>query len=204
MKPLSWSCGMAQRHLKRLSHEKLIKGFIEKYPNIKIERTSMQSKQIEELIKPALTSGEGPDLFFYTPGPGYVGVLSNAGLLADLGPYAEQFGWKDKFPQWTLDRATFNGELVGVGTQLEFLGVYYNKKMFKEWGVEVPSTYEEFLKICEIAKEKGVTAIGMDDRDQWPAFHLESVFMAAGVEKEKVEQILDKKGSFDQPKSPNH
>lgn len=152
-----------------------------------------------KLIKPALTSKKGPDIFAYDAGPGYLGVLAKAGLLLDLTSYSDKYGWNDRFPAWIQERNTFDGKLYGIGTQVEMLGVYYNKQIFNKLGVSVPKTYEEFLNICKLAKAQNITAISLDDKDQWPAFHLESMFYTAVAGKEKIETVLNSGGSFDQP-----
>ena len=64
--------------------DRLIEAFESSHPNIKVVRTTMRDNDLRTTIRPALTSGSGPDVFSFTPGPGYVGVLSEAGLLMDL------------------------------------------------------------------------------------------------------------------------
>jgi raffinose/stachyose/melibiose transport system substrate-binding protein len=179
--------------------ETIIEDYQEKNPNIQVKRNTMKNEDLRNTIKPALTSNEGPDLFFYDAGPGYLGVLANAGLALDLTSFADQYGWGERFPEWVNERVTFNGKMYGIGNEVEMIGVYYNKKMFEDLGVEVPETYEEFLAICEKAKAEGFVPISFDDKDQWPAFHLESVFYTAVAGKEKIEKVLSTEEGFDQP-----
>jgi raffinose/stachyose/melibiose transport system substrate-binding protein len=177
----------------------IIASFEQKNTLIKIKRSSMKADDQRKLIKPALVSKEGPDLFAYDAGPGYLGVLAKANLLLDLTAQSESLGWKTRFPKWIQERNTFNSKVYGVGTQVEMLGVYYNKKIFKELGVTVPKTYDEFLAICKTAKAKGMVPISLDDRDQWPAFHIESMFYTAVAGKTEIEAVLNGTKSFDQP-----
>lgn len=177
----------------------LIAEFEKQNSDIKIKRTTIKNDDLRNTIKPALTSGKGPDIFNYDAGPGYLGVLAKSGLALDLTPYADTFGWKERFPQWVNERVTFDNKIYGIGNEIELIGVYYNKKIFTDLGVEPPKTYEEFLAICQKAKEKGIVAISFDDKDQWPAFHLESVFYSAVAGKDKITEVLNKKASFDQP-----
>ncbi|QGQ96781.1 extracellular solute-binding protein [Paenibacillus psychroresistens] len=179
--------------------DEIIASFEKQNGLIKIKRSSMKADDQRKLIKPALVSKEGPDLFAYDAGPGYLGVLAKANLLLDLTAQSESLGWNKRFPSWIQERNTFNSKIYGVGTQVEMLGVYYNKKIFTELGVSIPKTYEEFLAICKAAKDKGITAIALDDRDQWPAFHLESIFYTAVVGKKEIETVLNGGKSFDQP-----
>lgn len=177
----------------------IVAKFEEQNPGIKVKRTKMKNDDIRTTIKPALTSGKGPDIFNYDAGPGYLGVLAKSGLALDLSEYADNYGWRERFPAWVNERVTFDGKMYGIGNEIELIGVYYNKKIFQELGVQVPTTYEQFLEIARKAKEKGLTAISFDDKDQWPAFHLESVFYTAVAGKDKITEVLEKKASFDQP-----
>jgi raffinose/stachyose/melibiose transport system substrate-binding protein len=179
--------------------DELIKDFESNNPEIKVKRTTMKVDDIRTTIKPALTSGKGPDIFNYDAGPGYLGVLASSGLALDLTSYADQYGWNERFPEWINERVTFDGKMYGIGHEVELIGVYYNKKIFNELGVDVPKTYEEFLAICEQAKENGYVAISFDDKDQWPAFHLESVFYNAAAGKDKITKVLNQEETFDQP-----
>jgi len=179
--------------------ETMISEFEKQNPNIKIERTTMKNDDLRNTIKPALTSGKGPDVFNYDSGPGYLGVLAKSGLALDLSPYADQYGWNERFPAWVNERVTFDGKLYGIGNEIELIGVYYNKKIFEELGVGVPKTYDQFLDIMRKAKDKGLVGLSFDDKDQWPAFHLESVYYNAFAGKDKITQVLNKEAGFDQP-----
>jgi raffinose/stachyose/melibiose transport system substrate-binding protein len=177
----------------------LIQNYEKENPNIDIKRNTMKNDDIRNTIKPALTSNKGPDIFMYDSGPGYLGVLAKSGLALDLTPYTEQYGWDQRFPEWVNELVNFDGKRYGIGNEVELIGVYYNKKIFSELGAEPPKTYEEFLSIAEKAKSEGYIPISFDDKDQWPAFHLESVFYTAVAGKEKIEKVLSKEEGFDQP-----
>ena len=50
------------------------------HPNIEVTRESYQTEAMRDVIKTALSSGTGPDIFYYDLGPGFTGVLAKAGL----------------------------------------------------------------------------------------------------------------------------
>ena len=51
------------------------------HPNVTIKVVSMKTQDMNTTLKMALTSGTGPDIFYYDAGPGYKGALADAGLL---------------------------------------------------------------------------------------------------------------------------
>lgn len=60
------------------------------------------------------------------------------------------------------------GEVYGLMTSINWNGIIYNKKVFNELNIDAyPKTKEEFLKLCEIIKEKGITPIIINYRDSW-------------------------------------
>ena len=104
--------------------QELADGFAEKY-GVNVERVVIKGEDLRTTVKAAINSGEGPDIFTYDSGAGYLGVLAKSGLAYDLTAVAEQDSWNDLFKESALDACTFDGKLYGVGNQLESVGVYY-------------------------------------------------------------------------------
>lgn len=168
----------------------LIENFEKENPDIKVKRTAFKVADLRNTIKPAINSGEGPDVFSYDAGAGYLGVLAKAGLALDLSEYREKYGWDDRFHDWALEKTVYDGGLYGIANELEMLGVFYNKEIFEEANAEIPKTYDEFLQLCQMFKDKGITPIIMDDKEQWPGFHYESIWLNAFVGADKVKQAI--------------
>ena len=176
----------------------LIAAFEEANPNIKIERDVQAVDSMRPIIQTSLASGTGPDVFYYDTGVGFAGVLADAGLLLPLDDaYATQ-GWEHIYP-WTKERTNFGGKVYGVGNAVEFLGAYYNMDMFEELGLTVPTTYEEFLAVCEALKAAGKVPVSFGDSDGWPAFHMFSIWTNNLAGKEKMDELLFNNGSWEDP-----
>lgn len=161
------------------------------HPNVTIKVVSMKTQDMNTTLKMALTSGTGPDIFYYDAGPGYMGALADAGLLLELDAYAEKYGWEDKLAGWSLNAGKRNDHLYGLACEYEMLCVWYNKTIFAELGVEIPTTYDEFVEICKKAKEAGIVGLGLDDMEKWPGYHYESLFYGAFGGPELESAVLD-------------
>lgn len=181
-----------------LLYQSFVDGFSAE-TGIEVERIPIKVEDLRNTIKPAINSGEGPDVFTYDPGAGYLGVLASSGLALDVTGEANARGWYDRHMDWTLNQCTFGGKLYGIGNQVEALGVFYNKELFEAHGVTVPETYDEFLAACETFKSAGVLPLMIDDLDQWPGFHLESLWLNAFVGPQAVTDVLALKAGWDQP-----
>src|SRR3954471_461317 len=66
--------------------------FTTAHPNVTIEREVVTDQQMRQTVNTALASGTGPDVIYYAPGPGYAGVLAEAGLIQPLDDLAKEYG----------------------------------------------------------------------------------------------------------------
>lgn len=165
--------------------------FNESHPGIHVTPVAFKTQDINKTLRMALTSGTGPDLFYYDSGPGYLGALAEAGLLMDLTEAAQQYNWYEELADWALNSATWKGTLYGIANEYEMLCVFYNKAIFEQLGVSEPTTYDEFLSICQTAKDAGIVAVVLDDMEKWPGYHYESLYFGAFGGNELVRSIMD-------------
>ena len=56
---------------------------------------------------------------------------------------------------------TVDGKLVAIPQEVVAYGLFVNKDMFEQYGLELPDTPEEFLECCRVFKENGIeTPVG--------------------------------------------
>lgn len=83
---------------------------------------------------------------------------AESGLIAELpASLSEQVD-----PTCVVDGKTYGVCALGTTT-----GVVYNKDIFARFDLSVPRTYDEFLEICRVLKENGVTPLGVGGKDLW-------------------------------------
>jgi raffinose/stachyose/melibiose transport system substrate-binding protein len=167
-------------------------------PDIKIQRDVQSADDLRTIVQTALTSGAGPDVLYFDTGPGFAGELAKAGLLMPLDDLYAAGLDKHIYP-WSKERTRFDGKVYGVGNEVEFIGVYYNADMFAELKLEVPKSYEDFVKVADALKAAGKVPVSFGNADGWPAFHIFSLFMNNAVGKEKLEQMMSGAASWDDP-----
>ncbi len=137
----------------------------EKYPNINLEVTKLPDDQYYTTLQTKLASGECPDIILVQPmyaGANGVIPLAEAGYLEPLtdmkavelsGAGANSF--------------TYEGEVYGIASGVDVLGTYYNKDMFTQYNLEVPTSWDEFLNCCKVLKDNGVQPIVMGDAENY-------------------------------------
>jgi raffinose/stachyose/melibiose transport system substrate-binding protein len=183
----------------RLEQEavKTIERFMAENPDITVERESITPEEQRTVIQTRLRSNDPPDLFGYDTGPGFAGVLAEAGLLYDLGEAYEEYNWP--VYDWAKQRVTYDGVLSGVPTSVDEIGVYYNATMFEEMGFEEPQTLEELHEIADAVKAEGIIPFAVGDQEKWPAGHLFSIGISNLLGKEGLDEILYGDGRWDTP-----
>lgn len=170
--------------------DELVALFNEQNPEVEIVREAQATGAMRDVLRTSLDAGAGPDIMYYDTGPGFAGVLARAGLLAPLDQAYADFGWDERLLGIARERTTFDGVTYGIGNELEFVGMYYNQRIFDENGLSVPTTHDELMELSETLKSAGLIPIGFGNQDKWPAGHTFSVFCGNIAGKEKLAQAI--------------
>ncbi|MFT4412417.1 ABC transporter substrate-binding protein [Fredinandcohnia humi] len=127
--------------------EKVIKEYNESQDEVVIEYKSInQSDYMTTALPVAFANNEGPDIFNISPGD--FTKYAETGIMADLNPYFPE-GAKEDFQEAAIDAVTIDGKVLALPYESELVGLYYNKKMLDDAGVEVPKTWEELMVAAE-------------------------------------------------------
>ncbi len=174
--------------------------FSEVNPNVTVRREAIQTEQMRQTVRTALSSGTGPDIIFYDAGPGYLGVLADADLISSLEPFAAQYGWDERIAEAAREGSSRNGELHGLPLQVDLIGVYANMTLLNQEGLTVPTTIEETLQFCQDASAKGYIPFNFFNQEGWPAFHQIAMTANNMIGPEAMEALLfENEGRWDSP-----
>jgi raffinose/stachyose/melibiose transport system substrate-binding protein len=179
--------------LERAAIEIQVNRFQDQNPKYTLERESIAPDDLLTVIKTRLQSGKPPDVFNYGTGPGFAGVLEDAGLLRSLEKSYEENGWE--IYDWAKQQVTYSGTVYGVPDLLQEIIVFYNKDLVPE----APKTVDELRQIANDLKGQGKTPIAFGDSEQWPAGHLFSMAASNLLGQEGLDNILNGDGRWDVP-----
>ncbi len=144
-------------------YEKVIALFNEKHPEIHISFNPTKNTEYNTVLNTALQAGEGPDIFHLRP---YAAGLK----LAEAG-YVEKLNGLNGlnvYPEDALKASRDEeGNQYGVPINLSSTQFFYNKKIFKDNNLEVPTTWDEFIALNDKLLEKGITPIAMGTKEGW-------------------------------------
>jgi raffinose/stachyose/melibiose transport system substrate-binding protein len=184
---ITYFAGIAEDPEVEQQNVAMIAAFNDSQDRITVTREALDNDQLRTIIQTRLGSGD-VDVFGYDTGPGFGGVLAKAGLLADLGPAYEQYGWQTF--DWAKERCTYAGVVSCQPGQVEEVGIFYNKTMFDEKGFAAPETLEELTTIMDAFKADDIVPLAFGNQPQWPAGHQYSMTLSNLVGREGLDARL--------------
>ena len=148
-------------------------------------------------LVPALSAGEGPDLFTFGTGPGQPAALIAGGLVADLTDAYRMHSWSSVIPEGIVVQTSSDGKLWAFGNEVETTGMFYNKAVFDEVGVDVPTTWPEMEAVVDALQAAGYdTPIGLAGADKWPVSHWQSMMFGRYAGPDGIENVLFGDGAW--------
>jgi raffinose/stachyose/melibiose transport system substrate-binding protein len=183
----------------RAAIEIQVDSFEEQHPEYTLEREVILAGEVRTgsntnwEMQTRLQSEDPPDVFTYDTGPGFGGVLADAGLLYPLEKAYDRNGWN--IYEWAKQRATYNDIVYGVPDQVEEIVVYYNKDFVSE----EPKTVDDLQQIADELKGRGKIPLAFGDQEQWPAGHMFSIGVSNVLGREGLDNILYGDGRWNIP-----
>ena len=146
--------------------EDLVKRFEEANPGITVKLTSMPFGEIRTQVVASQATGMTPDLIGMNPP--WTREFYDMGILAPLDDLmaADPFFKKDNYFQASFTPIEGHTYLAPVNSMAFFL--FYNKTMFKEAGIEPPTTWDELVEAAKAltVPEKNQYGITMSMSEQ--------------------------------------
>ncbi|RME65999.1 MAG: extracellular solute-binding protein, partial [Caldilineae bacterium] len=153
--------------------------FQEKYPNITVDQSVVNASDLATSTQTRLTANDVDliDMFGFSNAvqpymknvekPGWQQLIE-AGLLADL---TDQDFVSNYAENAIRDAGTYNGKVYQINLgRVIYSGIFYNKNLFEEYGVAVPTTWPELVAACETFKANNIPCMTAGGKDGWPIF----------------------------------
>jgi raffinose/stachyose/melibiose transport system substrate-binding protein len=176
--------------------------FEEKYPNVKVKRVTRAFEDLKTTLKLALSSGSPPDVVQVNQGYGDLVAFTKAGLVRPVDAYATAYDWTKRYPEAllaqnrvTTDGTWGSGNLYGISSTAELIGVYYNKSKLEKAGLQPPSSFPEFAEDLAKIKASGVQPIEFGASTKSPAIHLFGVILASVAGATVNDLVLGREGA---------
>ena len=172
-------------------------GDFEQESGIQVEVSTLPFENMRTVLQTQLRSGEGPDVFNWGSGPSFGGALAEAGLLYDLTDAYEEHDWQ--VYDFAKERVTVDGKIYGIPGEMETIGIFYNKEIFADLGLEAPQSLDELRAVSETIRDSGLIPLAVSDKEGWEGGHLLSMALSSDIGAEGMEALFSGDMSWDSP-----
>ena len=125
--------------------------------NVEVNVQLLDSAGAQEQVRLALSGGgESPFGIVHTANSGLI-EMGSQGWLMPLNDMIEKYRDEydlDDIPQTAWDGATIDGQIYGIPAVANTLHLMYRPDLFDQYGLEVPTTYDEVIAACEVLKDE--------------------------------------------------
>ncbi|WP_122643631.1 ABC transporter substrate-binding protein [Luxibacter massiliensis] len=153
--------------------DKMLAAFEEENPDIDIEFTYYNyDPEYLSALSAAAASDSLPDIIGLQPGSL---TAQYADYLVDYTSYAEEEwgeSWKDNYPEMIANQIQMGNAEGDEGNYIlpveaQVITIVYNKNVFDEYKLEVPTTYDELKEVCKTLNDNGVAPLFFGGANGW-------------------------------------
>jgi len=191
-----WTAGGEREAL-----DELVRYMHEEFPQVRIIPTAVAGGAGGGMVikvKTEVLSGNPPESFQCHPGSEMYPYY-NAGALRDLSDLWQFDNIQERVPSVVSSMCNIGDKyyIVPVGVHRTNV-IWYNKQLFKEYGVEPPPepvTWDKFWALCDELKSKlpeGKYPLALADREDWPATQIFETIMI-GTDPQIYEDFINGK-----------
>ncbi len=138
------------------------KAYEQKYPNASIQWDITLGDTYSDKLKAELASDTAPDVFFHQ---GKTAAFGEVGYLADLSGES----WATELNPGAKSAYSFKDAVYALPMGIAASGIWYNKKIFADLGIEVPKTWAEMDAAFAKIQSAGFTPVAAGFKDVWTA-----------------------------------
>ena len=138
----------------------------EEETGIKVDYQIVPADQYYNMLMTKLNSGEGPDIFGGQAGA--FDIVSQYNVEENAVDLSDQ-PWVETYDEFANEQTSVGDKVYGM-TYFDVSTDYYviyNKKIFEENKLEVPTTFAEFEEVCQTLLDNDVTPVYEPCADGW-------------------------------------
>ena len=150
------------------------------YPSVEIVNATVAGgagTNAKAVLATRLTGGDPPDSFQVHAGL-EVQKYDPAKFLEPLDELFKSEGWEKVLPKDLLTLLRYQGHFWSVPVNIHRANVlWYSKKVFAANNLTPPKTFDEFFKVADALKAKGIVPFVFGDKEGWEAGHVFEVVL---------------------------
>ncbi|BDZ46151.1 ABC transporter substrate-binding protein [Naasia aerilata] len=135
----------------------IVQAFEKANPDITVKVSGEAVAEHLQKLSIAAQSDTLPDIFWVYKSTAE--QMQQAGKLLDLAPVLDDLELTEHFPKSTISGFSSGKVIYGVPYQGLLTGLWYNKKILADNGLEVPVTFDDLLNVAKTLSAKGIPTI---------------------------------------------
>ncbi|WP_435738568.1 extracellular solute-binding protein [Cellulosimicrobium sp. PMB13] len=142
-----------------------------------------------------------PSLFATGNSPQVIKDIHEADQLVDIDAELEELGKSDAIipaARSTIE-ALYDGEVYVLPSEFNVEGIWYNKALFEENGISIPTTFDELVTAAEQLAAAGVTPMSAAGKDGWPLTRLIGNYIYRSVGPDALQKVADGEAKLTDP-----
>lgn len=139
----------------------IAKDFEKENPNVHVKVVNVPNAG--EVLKTRVLAGDIPDVVNIFPQSIEFQEWAKAGYFEDLS----NKDYLKRVKNHYANKYAIDGKIYNIPYTANAYGIYYNKDKFKELGLKVPETWDEFEKLVDTIIAKGETPFAIAGADTW-------------------------------------
>ncbi|MFD3328795.1 ABC transporter substrate-binding protein [Streptomyces sp. NPDC058701] len=133
--------------------------------------------------------------------PALTNQLDTSGKVADLEGELSLLGVYDQLQPAAVStiKALYDGKVNVLPYEYNIEGIFYNKKIFQERGVAVPTTWDELTASAEKMKTAGVQPFSAAGKEGWPLTRVLSGYLYRSLGPDALQDVRSGKAKLTDP-----
>ena len=181
------------------TQEDAVNRFMADYPNIQVEQIHKLNDNYKQDLQVGFSAKEGqPDMYIHWGG-GPMAEYYKSGCVNDITELWNTYDHPD-FIDAAVAQSTFDGKILAVPFGgLSGCDIFYNKDIFAELNLEIPTTIAELEAACEKIKEAGYYPFALANLPRWTGSMYYMYLVARHSGNAEFDAAYDGTGSFTSP-----
>ena len=171
----------------------------EAFPNVNVEfEEGGGGEDYNNKVKTYNSTGDLPDVWYSDAT--FASAVMTAGNMLDMTSYVKEDGFLDKCA--VPEAMYYKGGIYSLGSGADTYftpRIFYNKAIFEECDVTVPTTFDELLDVCTKIADKGYTPVTTVGKGGWAPKLFLFQSMVTIEDPQVMMDLLENKTDFSNP-----
>ncbi|QKE83551.1 extracellular solute-binding protein [Arthrobacter sp. NEB 688] len=148
----------------KAAYEKIFDAYEAKNPGVTVDFKPFKATEYNKILATGLAGSDGPDVPQVRSYGGLQTTVAS-GSLVPLDGAVDLSSWDENIVAGAKGKD--DGKLYSVPLARQATVLFYDKKMFADNGIQVPTTWDQFISVNDTLLGKGVTPLAVGAKDDW-------------------------------------